>query len=246
MWRQLLFITSRLLLGRTRRCLVTCLVTCMLWSTHSRAEYLRARVQKSTALQICRQLRAVVVQLMRSVSCFVSSRCGGGGRVEVLWRLLWRQREQYKAPAGVAFSSFSPSALLCCVLFIQPFCSALYPCHPLPKVSSPIDALTREGPPHLSTLIAVPGETAPCNPPNTNPPFAPFKGEAADYTSFIPKQPEQIGALASTKRFAQNKNVPKLFEPITIRGVTWPHRMWVAPMCMCEYTCRVGMAVGIR
>lgn len=80
----------------------------------------------------------------------------------------------------------------------------------------------------------MPGEAVPSNPPNTNPPFAPFKSEAADYPSFIPKQPGVIGALASAELFPQNKNVPKLFEPITIRGVTWPHRMWVAPMCMCE------------
>jgi hypothetical protein len=95
----------------------------------------------------------------------------------------------------------------------------------------------------------VPGEAPVCNPPNTNPPFAPFKGQAADYSSFIPKQPDQIGALASTKRFPQNKNVPKLFEPITIRGVTWPHRMWVAPMCMCEYLVllvRLGSRVSAR
>jgi hypothetical protein len=32
--------------------------------------------------------------------------------------------------------------------------------------------------------------------------------------------------------FPQNKNVPQLFKPITIRNMTFPNRIFVAPMCM--------------
>ncbi|GMK54448.1 hypothetical protein CspeluHIS016_0110340 [Cutaneotrichosporon spelunceum] len=58
------------------------------------------------------------------------------------------------------------------------------------------------------------------------------------------RSPDQIGALASVKLFPQNKNVPKLFEPITIRGVSWPNRMWVAPMCM--YSSDYGKATDFH
>ncbi|WVQ72405.1 hypothetical protein IAR50_001957 [Cryptococcus sp. DSM 104548] len=60
-------------------------------------------------------------------------------------------------------------------------------------------------------------------------PFPPRKVE--DYPTFLPEQPVPIGALLDADEYKQNQTPPKLFEPITIRGVTFHNRAWVAPMC---------------
>lgn len=66
--------------------------------------------------------------------------------------------------------------------------------------------------------------------------FAPFKAQGAPgYHEFLPEQPHRIGALLPKEQYPQNEAaVPKIFEPITIRGVEFGSRMWVAPMCQCE------------
>jgi hypothetical protein len=72
---------------------------------------------------------------------------------------------------------------------------------------------------------------------NTKPSaIAPFPNTPApNYPhGYMPYPPAVIGSPVPVERAPQNANVPKLFEPITIRGVTWPNRMWVAPMCQCE------------
>jgi hypothetical protein len=65
---------------------------------------------------------------------------------------------------------------------------------------------------------------------------APFGNPNADgYTrGYLPKQPYPIGSVLPSDKFPQNASPPKAFEPLTIRGVTFPHRLWVAPMCQCE------------
>lgn len=65
--------------------------------------------------------------------------------------------------------------------------------------------------------------------------IAPFDNPRAEgYHEYYPKQDLAPGTLLSSDKFPQNANPPKLFEPITVKGVTFPHRLWVAPMCMCE------------
>lgn len=59
------------------------------------------------------------------------------------------------------------------------------------------------------------------------------------YHEFLPAQPAPIGSLLPVDKHLANaivlkKGGAKLFEPLVIRGVVFPHRMWVAPMCMCE------------
>lgn len=67
--------------------------------------------------------------------------------------------------------------------------------------------------------------------------LAPFPNPAVpNYPNgYIPEQPNAIGSLLPADTFPQNAEPPKAFEPVTIRGVTFPHRLWVAPMCQCEY-----------
>lgn len=66
--------------------------------------------------------------------------------------------------------------------------------------------------------------------------FAPFANTPApNYPhGFIPSPPAVIGSALPAEQFPQNTHLAKLFEPITIKGVTWPNRLWVAPMCQCE------------
>jgi hypothetical protein len=65
-------------------------------------------------------------------------------------------------------------------------------------------------------------------------PFAPYPTKAVEgYPTFLPAQPQAIGSLLPAEKFPQNAKPAKLFEPLTIRGVTFPNRCWVAPMCMC-------------
>jgi len=71
----------------------------------------------------------------------------------------------------------------------------------------------------------------------TKSPLAPFPSVGVPgYQTFIPQQPQAIGSLLDSEKFLQNEDPPKLFEPITIRGVTFPNRAWVAPMCQCKST----------
>ena len=66
------------------------------------------------------------------------------------------------------------------------------------------------------------------------PKFAPFPSASVpNYPTFLPEQPQAIGSLLDPKTFPQNEDPPKLLESISIRGVTFPNRAWVAPMCQC-------------
>ncbi|OWZ58869.1 oxidoreductase [Cryptococcus neoformans c8] len=61
-------------------------------------------------------------------------------------------------------------------------------------------------------------------------PYPPRKVQG--YPIFLPEQPQPIGSLLDDNEYKQNKNPPKLFQPITIRGITFHNRAFVAPMCM--------------
>jgi hypothetical protein len=66
-------------------------------------------------------------------------------------------------------------------------------------------------------------------------PFAPYPTKGVEgYPTFLPAQPQAIGSLLPSDKFPQNAKPAKLFEPLTIRGVTFPNRVWVSPMCMCK------------
>lgn len=54
-----------------------------------------------------------------------------------------------------------------------------------------------------------------------------------NYTrSFLPANPQPIGSILPEERFPQNEHVPKLFQPLTIRGVEFKNRLWAAPTCL--------------
>lgn len=70
-------------------------------------------------------------------------------------------------------------------------------------------------------------------------PFAPYETKGVPgYPTFLPAQPQAIGSLLPADKFPQNAKPSKLFESIEFRGVTFPNRAWVAPMCMCRSNCR--------
>ncbi|KAB5593589.1 NADH:flavin oxidoreductase/NADH oxidase [Ceratobasidium theobromae] len=48
---------------------------------------------------------------------------------------------------------------------------------------------------------------------------------------FYPLNEPAIGTPLSKDDYPQNKTVPKLFQPLKIRGVEFKNRLWVAPMC---------------
>ncbi|KAF8595062.1 NADH:flavin oxidoreductase/NADH oxidase [Ceratobasidium sp. AG-I] len=48
---------------------------------------------------------------------------------------------------------------------------------------------------------------------------------------YYPLNQPEIGTVLSKEEYPQNKAVPKLFQPITIRDVTFKNRIWVSPMC---------------
>ncbi|KAI9465023.1 FMN-linked oxidoreductase [Lactarius psammicola] len=48
---------------------------------------------------------------------------------------------------------------------------------------------------------------------------------------FYPLNEPSIGTTLSPETFPRNKNLPPLFTPLTIRGVTFPNRIFVSPMC---------------
>jgi len=66
-------------------------------------------------------------------------------------------------------------------------------------------------------------------------PLAPFLSTSVPgYPTFMPQQPQPIGSLLDSQEFPQNADPPKLFKPITIKGVIFSNRAWVAPMCQCK------------
>ncbi|VDB91869.1 unnamed protein product [Peniophora sp. CBMAI 1063] len=48
---------------------------------------------------------------------------------------------------------------------------------------------------------------------------------------YFPLNTPPPGATLSPETYPQNRNVPHLFRPITLRGVTFPNRIFVSPMC---------------
>jgi hypothetical protein len=76
-------------------------------------------------------------------------------------------------------------------------------------------------------------------------PFAPYPTKGVEgYPTFLPAQPQAIGSLLPSDKFPQNAKPAKLFEPLTIRGVTFPNRVWVSPMCMCKSSqCLLGQGL---
>jgi len=54
---------------------------------------------------------------------------------------------------------------------------------------------------------------------------------------FVLNEPES-GVLLPAKDYPQNEKRPKLFEPLTIRNVTYKNRIWVSPMC--QYSAENG------
>ncbi|KAG9076147.1 hypothetical protein FRC06_009674 [Ceratobasidium sp. 370] len=59
-----------------------------------------------------------------------------------------------------------------------------------------------------------------------------FKNVAAPgVEEYYPANEPSIGTPLSKDDYPQNKVIPKLFQPITIRDVTFKNRIWVAPMC---------------
>jgi len=57
---------------------------------------------------------------------------------------------------------------------------------------------------------------------------------------YFPLQEPAIGAAYPASDFPQNETLPKLFQPITIRGVTFKNRVFVSPMC--QYSADNGHA----
>jgi len=55
--------------------------------------------------------------------------------------------------------------------------------------------------------------------------------EVPGANQYYPLNVPAIGTALPKAAYPQNANVPKLFEPITIRGVTFKNRIWVSPMC---------------
>ncbi|QRV77882.1 NADH:flavin oxidoreductase/NADH oxidase [Ceratobasidium sp. AG-Ba] len=48
---------------------------------------------------------------------------------------------------------------------------------------------------------------------------------------YYPLNEPTLGTPYSKDEYPQNKDIPKLFDPITIRDVTFKNRIWVSPMC---------------
>ncbi|KAF9648496.1 FMN-linked oxidoreductase [Thelephora ganbajun] len=57
---------------------------------------------------------------------------------------------------------------------------------------------------------------------------------------YFPRQEPAIGAAYPTSDFPQNEHLPKLFQPITIGGLTFKNRAFVSPMC--QYSADNGHA----
>ncbi|KAK6910099.1 hypothetical protein I203_104130 [Kwoniella mangroviensis CBS 8507] len=72
-------------------------------------------------------------------------------------------------------------------------------------------------------------------------PIFPYPPKKVDgYPTYLPDQLQPVGSLLDPSVYKQNQNPPKLFEPLTIRGVEFPNRAWVAPMC--QYSSDEGKA----
>ncbi|CAE7204298.1 unnamed protein product, partial [Rhizoctonia solani] len=50
--------------------------------------------------------------------------------------------------------------------------------------------------------------------------------------AYYPLNDPPIGTPLSEEEYPQNKDIPKLFQPLTIRGVEFKNRIWVSPMCL--------------
>ncbi|KZT41418.1 FMN-linked oxidoreductase [Sistotremastrum suecicum HHB10207 ss-3] len=61
------------------------------------------------------------------------------------------------------------------------------------------------------------------------PPF--INAPNPDVETYYPLNEPEIGTLYPSSVYHQNKTEPKLFQPLTIRGVTFKNRIWVPPMC---------------
>ncbi|KAG8696108.1 hypothetical protein FRC09_008728 [Ceratobasidium sp. 395] len=48
---------------------------------------------------------------------------------------------------------------------------------------------------------------------------------------YYPLNEPSVGTPYSKEEYPQNKAIPKLFQPITVRDVTFKNRIWVSPMC---------------
>lgn len=44
--------------------------------------------------------------------------------------------------------------------------------------------------------------------------------------SYIPAVPQPVASALSAEEYPQNAQLPKVFEPLTIRNVQFKHRMW--------------------
>ncbi|WWC89309.1 uncharacterized protein L201_004230 [Kwoniella dendrophila CBS 6074] len=60
------------------------------------------------------------------------------------------------------------------------------------------------------------------------------------YHTYLPDQVQPVGSLLNPEVYKQNQDPPKLFESLTIRGVEFPNRVWIAPMC--QYSSDNGKA----
>jgi len=65
---------------------------------------------------------------------------------------------------------------------------------------------------------------------------APVNKAAANVPYFTPAQIPAPGTALSDQ--PSGKPIPKLFTPITIRGLTMQNRIWVSPMC--QYSAHEG------
>jgi 2,4-dienoyl-CoA reductase-like NADH-dependent reductase (Old Yellow Enzyme family) len=65
----------------------------------------------------------------------------------------------------------------------------------------------------------------------TQPNHAAVNRAAPNVEGYFPLTEPAIGSLLPTGRYPQNQNAPKLFQPLTIRNVTYKNRIWVSPMC---------------
>jgi hypothetical protein len=89
--------------------------------------------------------------------------------------------------------------------------------------------------PHHGIPISRPGtpdsdKTKKCSAPICN-----VASKAKDVPFFTPAQDPPSGTAI---RPSDGKEVPRLFTPLKIRGVTLPNRIWVSPMC--QYSAHEG------
>ncbi|TCD66489.1 hypothetical protein EIP91_001314 [Steccherinum ochraceum] len=61
--------------------------------------------------------------------------------------------------------------------------------------------------------------------------MASYKATVAHADQFYPVTEPPAGTALPSSKFPQNDPLPKLFQPLTIKGVTFKNRIWVSPMC---------------